>query len=128
MSFTLHLKKITEKAGAQADNVAKKIILDVFSSVTLKSPVDTGRFRGNWQLQSGLVDAKTDSPEDKTGQLAIAAANIKIKGYSSKLITYISNSLPYAQRLENGYSDQAPQGMVRLTVIEFRRMIRKAAR
>ena len=128
MSFTLHLKKITEKAGAQADNVAKKIILDVFSSVTLKSPVDTGRFRGNWQLQSGFVDAKTDSQEDKTGQLAIAAANIKIKGYSSKLITYISNSLPYAQRLENGYSDQAPQGMVRLTVIEFRRTIRKAAR
>ncbi|NBT33816.1 MAG: hypothetical protein EBT13_18445 [Rhodobacteraceae bacterium] len=33
-------------------------------------------------------------------------------------IIYIQNNLPYANRLENGWSGQAPQGMVALTVAE----------
>jgi hypothetical protein len=128
MSFTLHLKKLADKAGANADAVAKKVIIDVFSSVVEKSPVDKGTFRGNWQLGFGEVDGNTQSPDDKGGSATIAKANSELTKFDSKKITYISNSLPYAQRLENGYSNQAPQGMVRLTVLEFRRFIRKAVK
>jgi hypothetical protein len=128
MSFTLHLKKLADKAGANADAVAKKVIIDVFSSVVEKSPVDKGTFRGNWQLGFGEVDANIQSPDDKSGSATIAKANSELTKFDSKKITYISNSLPYAQRLENGYSNQAPQGMVRLTVLEFRRFIRKAVK
>jgi hypothetical protein len=128
MSFTLHLKKLTEKSSANADAVAKKVIIDVFSSVVEKSPVDKGTFRGNWQLGFGEVDANIQSPDDKSGSDTIAKANSELTKFDSKKITYISNSLPYAQRLENGYSNQAPQGMVRLTVLEFRRFIRKAVK
>lgn len=134
MSFTLHLKKITDKAGANADSIARSIILQVFSSVVEKSPVDLGTFRGNWQIGVGAVNGNTESPDDKKALKSppsednLLKAELSLSGYSSKKITYVSNSLPYAQRLENGYSDQAPQGMVRLTVLEFRRMIRKATR
>ena len=126
MSFTLHMDKITKKAGAQADNLVKKIAIDVMSSVVNKSPVDTGRFRGNWQLGVGAVDGDTSSANDKSGTGAIAKASLELTSFKSGTTIYISNSLPYAQRLENGYSNQAPQGMVRLTVIEFKRNIRKA--
>lgn len=128
MSFTVYIGKLAAKAGAQADAVVRKIALDVLTSVIEKSPVDTGRFRGNWQLQIGSVNSSTDSAEDKTGSSAVARASIKLAGAKSGQIIYISNSLPYARRLENGYSNQAPQGMVKLTVINFKRNIRKALR
>lgn len=135
MSFTLHLKKITDKAGANADSIAKAIILQVFSSVVEKSPVDLGSFRGNWQIGVGAVNGNTQSPDDKKALKSppsadnLLKAELSLSGYSSKKITYVSNSLPYAHRLEyDSWSDQAPNGMVRLTVLEFRRMIRKATR
>jgi len=34
-------------------------------------------------------------------------------------VIYLTNNLPYAQRLEEGYSQQAPAGMVALTIQEF---------
>ena len=142
MSFTLHLKKITERAGAQADNAVKRIAIDLFSSVTLKSPVDKGRFRGNWQLGIGAIDGNIDSPESKDGSLAIARAANELNGFKSGKTIYISNSLPYARTLEygeygtgagatekttrDGYSVQAPYGMVRITIVEFKRKLGKA--
>jgi hypothetical protein len=125
MSFTIYMKRITEKAGNQADNVVKKVAIDVMTSVVNKSPVDTGRFRGNWQIGIGAVNGETDSAEDKSGNNAINKAQSKLIGFKSGRTIFISNSLPYAQRLENGYSKQAPLGMVRLTVIETKRKLRK---
>lgn len=43
-------------------------------------------------------------------------------------VVYLTNSLPYAQRLEHGWSKQAPRGMVRLSAIEFKRFVRQAIR
>ena len=40
----------------------------------------------------------------------------------------ITNSLPYAIRVENGYSTQAPAGMVKVTVVQFQNFIAKAAK
>lgn len=128
MSFSLNLKKLAEKAGANADLVVKKIAVDVLSSVVNKSPVDTGRFRGNWQLSIGNVDSNINSADHKTGAGAIAKGSAELAGFKSGKTIFISNSLAYAQRLENGYSMQAPQGMVRLTVIEFKRMLRNSLR
>lgn len=125
MSFTLHLKKITDKAGANADLVVRKVAIDILSSVVNKSPVDTGRFRGNWQLSIGNVDSTINSADDKTGAGAIAKGSAELAGFKSGKTIFISNSLPYAHRLEyDSWSRQAPQGMVRLTVIEFKRMLR----
>ena len=37
------------------------------------------------------------------------------------------NNAPYAQRIENGWSRQAPQGLVGLTVVMFQQIVREAA-
>jgi Bacteriophage HK97-gp10, putative tail-component len=129
MSFSLNLKKLADKAGNNADAVVKKIALDVLSTIVNKSPVDTGRFRGNWQLGVGSVDSTITSAESKDGAESKARAASELNGFKSGKTIFISNSLPYAQRLENGYSDQSPpNAMVKLTLIEFRRKLRKAAR
>lgn len=40
----------------------------------------------------------------------------------------IYNDLPYAQRVENGWSSQAPAGMMRVSVLEFNSIVEEVAR
>lgn len=103
------------KAERRLELAAKKITMDAFSEVILKTPVDTGRARGNWQAAIGSKPAGTLEREDKSGQLAINEAAAKVAGFSLGQTLYLTNNLPYAMRLEYGYSKQAPAGMVRLT-------------
>ena len=119
MTFALDLSKAIEKAKDKAELVTRKIALELFSNVILKSPVDTGRFRANWNCSIGSVDKSISAATDKEGSGAIGRVRAEVMKYTlDGRSIFLANSLPYAERLENGWSDQAPQGMVRLSIIE----------
>jgi hypothetical protein len=44
--FTLQVSNWVKKADARLDGVVRKIALEMFSRVILRSPVQTGRFPG----------------------------------------------------------------------------------
>ena len=65
---------------------------------------------------------------DKTGNQTISAAASIAQGQRFPASAYfISNNLPYGEKLELGSSQQAPNGMVRISVAEFERVIREEA-
>ena len=78
-----------------------------------------GRFRANWQIGITTINAGTYREPDKTGQSALTSGSLKLNEWKDGKTIYITNSLPYAQRLEYGWSSQAPGGMVRLTAQRF---------
>ena len=126
-SFRLDLERFAEKAGDRATDVVRKVAIELLSSVVLKSPVDTGRFCGNWNVAYGGIDYSTDGTEDKNGSATIYRGASRILSNNLPGVTiYITNSLPYAHRLEDGYSKQAPNGMVRLSVVEFNQFVQRA--
>ncbi len=43
-------------------------------------------------------------------------------------IATVFNSEPYAERVEFGWSSQAPQGMLRITIKEWQSIVAKSAR
>lgn len=125
MTFALDLSKAIEKAKDHAELVARKITLELFSNVILKSPVDTGRFRANWNCSIGSSDKSTSAATDKEGSGAIGRMRAEVTKFTlNGQSIFLSNSLPYAERLENGWSDQAPHGMVRLSVMEVQNHVR----
>lgn len=126
--FKRDFAKILARAGDKADQVVRKVTLDVGASIIKRSPVDTGRFRGNWNYSTVSINTGTSSGADKTGASAIGKIQAGLTNWKPGETIYITNSLPYAQRLETGWSQQAPSGMVRLTVMEFRQYVAKAAR
>lgn len=126
MSFSSDLTKFIEKAGKNRDTVIRKVALQLQSSMVERSPVDTGRFRGNWQCGIGQANTGTGSGEDKSGSAVLLRTTTALQGWTAGQAILLTNSLPYAQRLEDGYSTQAPSGMVRLTVNEFQDEVRKA--
>ena len=123
MGFTVSLTALAEKFKADIETVARKSTADVFRAVVQKSPVDTGRFRANWNVSFGAADytATASTAQGRGAQEAAKALALPVGG-----IVYLANGLPYASRLENGYSKQAPSGMVRLSVIEFDTFVQQA--
>lgn len=126
-TFELDIARFVAKAKGNVDLVVRKISLDIFKRVIIKSPVDTGRFRGNWQVQIGSIPAGTLELEDKSGTATVAKVTAETLGLKAGEIIYLVNNLPYARRLEYGYSKQAPSGMVRITLQEFPQIVRKTA-
>ena len=94
------------------------IIVEGLAKVTEKSPVDVGTFQNNWLVSIG-------SPSDDTTMTVGAFAALSaeaIAGYATVdgfPMIYLQNNLPYALRLENGWSKQAPGGVVAMTVAEL---------
>lgn len=142
MGFASDIKLFCEKTKLAQDLVLRKVTLDMSRALINRSPVDTGRFRGNWMLGIGGVDASTveiagegSSTASKSGlnlQDTDSASEERIVAKLGEIkfggIIYITNSLPYAIPLEYGHSGQAPAGMVRLTVREYSQFIEAAVR
>lgn len=120
MSFTVDLSRLVETAKGKTDLVVKKVMLETFSKVIYKSPVRSGRFRANWIIGYSSPDRATSLNTDKSGagtigQIASEITGAKLDGKS----IYLTNSLVYSLSLENGNSKQAPQGMVKLSLVEI---------
>lgn len=118
-SFADQLRMFEAKTLDKMSRAARKITLDAFSEVIRMSPVDTGRFRGNWQTAIGSVPSGTIEATDPSGNMVIAKVSGVVAGMQAGDVIYMANNLPYARRLEDGWSQQAPAGMVRLTVQRF---------
>lgn len=127
MGFAEDLKKICDRAGDKAELVVRRAALDIGGQLVDRSPVDTGRFKNNWQTGIGGMDKNISAAADLGGAGALARLTAKVAAWKPGQSIFISNSLPYAYRLETGWSKQAPSGIVRLTVQNFEVAIKKAA-
>jgi hypothetical protein len=128
MGFAEDISKWTAKTQAKVETAVRKIALDVFTEVILMSPVDTGRFRGNWQVAIGSIPTGTLEIDDKAGTATIAKADAVVLGLEPGQTIYLVNNLPYAIPLEMGSSDQAPGGMIRLTVQRWKPIVEAVGR
>jgi hypothetical protein len=91
----------------------------------LKTPVDTGRARGNWQAALGSPATSILESADKSGQQTISREGPTILDAPPFSVVWLSNNLPYIEPLENGHSAQAPNGMVSTTVTEIESQFRR---
>lgn len=137
--FSIPLDKLAAKMQADLETVVRKSTFDMYTRVKQKSAVDTGRFRTNWNVSQGAVNtATTESTDQSRADREIEKVwTLPIGG-----VMYMANSLPYARVLEyggypnppknptgktvGGFSKQTPQGMVRITALEFTQAVQKA--
>lgn len=122
MSFTAEVKLAAEKMKAKGEEVAKAVIIELYSSTVKSTPVDTGRLQGNWQV---TLDVPADGQLARTGPGG--ALNDIIGTVSKPGLYYLTNNLPYGPRIEfDGWSKtKAPQGMVRINARRVQHVLRK---
>lgn len=136
-AFSTNVTRWVAKTQVETHAQAKYIILELFSRVVQRTPVDTGRARGNWSVSFGESPALyVGGPPDKgDGTNRILS---KLQEFKLGQTAWLTNGLPYirvleygeypnpskGEKTENGFSKRAPQGMVRITVAEFGQIVR----
>lgn len=123
--FEQALKRFAKKVELDGATVTKRVAFDLFGRIIEKTPVDTGRARASWNIAVGAPDLRIvpEGQYDSSLTTAIAKANAVLGSYGTTgpgflLPIFISNNLPYIVELEKGSSQQAPQGMVSLSLME----------
>jgi hypothetical protein len=120
--FSRELKRfVNEDVKKRALKKYKQIVLDLGSSVIRDTPVDTGLARASWHFTTSRVSAAFDERKrDSTGSAALG----RLQGVVSRLVlnqpVYMANNAPYIERLEYGWSQQAPNGMLAKNIARVR--------
>lgn len=127
--FSDQIEAFNKKALNSVKLTVKGVSIKLFSAVIKSSPVDTGRFRNNWQAGFAQPVQGVNGGEDKSGSKAIANMTMKVSGSPVADVFTLSNNLPYASKLEYGsHSQQAPMGMVRVNATRFQSILDEEAR
>lgn len=122
--FSQKIRSFKETATAVTEEVAIAAGIELVRSVIADSPLDTGRFVGNW-IASTSSPVISVSEITKTKEEAIGDVLPVIETLRLDETFFLSNSLPYSHRLEyEGWSKKAPQGMVRINVQRIANNIR----
>lgn len=103
------------------NNLVRETAIRAFSEIIKATPVDTGRARSNWNIAVNAIDATTT--ENTAAPDTNPALNIDPND-----TVYISNNLPYIQRLNDGYSQQAPANFVEKGLMLAKRQAQAAAK
>lgn len=127
--FALDIAKFNKKTEVSIDTIVRKVSLELLIRLIAKSPVDTGRFRGNWQVESPTPNLDVD-PEgfDRIGTVTMARGLAKVKKLTAGPLVWITNNVSYGEFLERGHSKQAPKGVLMQVVQSFPGIVERAAR
>lgn len=152
MTFALDLQKFAQKAKGRADDAVGLIVVGVAREIDKRSPVGNpdnwdegfkkaaeslgwigpgyvgGRFRANWQLGIGSIPAGVVNAVDPDGSATVSAIIAGVPQDAAGKVYFLANNLPYARALEDGYSKQAPAGIVGVTSVMFQSIVNDAVK
>lgn len=129
MSFASDLSRISRKTNTKLEDVVKNVAISLFNEVITRTPVDTGRLRGNWQATLNTAANGTTTETDSTGTKAQAGVRAKAATFNLGDSLFLVNNLPYAKAIEFGHSSvKAPAGMVRVSMARIKSVVAKEAR
>lgn len=115
-----------EETEQKIDDVLQTVVLQLGKTLVTLSPVDTGRFKGNWQLSIDSTTSASLLREDPDGYATLADMASKVNSFTAGQIAYLQNHVLYGHDLEYGSSKQAPDGVVRITAMRFQRIVNEA--
>lgn len=135
--FKLEIERwLAEEVPARAVQMQKQIVAETFTAIVQATPVGNstrwkrnieraskgkpplpkgyvgGQARRNWQISIGTPSRTPIAGVDGTGQRALLDGFGVIGRITEPSAVWIANPLEYMDALENGWSKQAPAGMV----------------
>lgn len=143
------MDKLSQRLPIFAKKTTEDVALTIVNDVTQVTPVDVGEALSNWIISLDAPSVETipafaPSPKGRvkdgkwqhavdpvvTAQnnlpSVLSAATAVLAGRVPGQPIYISNNLPYIQKLNEGSSEQAPAGFVDRAIILGREVASKA--
>jgi hypothetical protein len=138
--FAAQIRAFRDKALANVNTVVQEATVGIATALVERTPIDETALRANWQFSVGAASTETDydahdlSPGGAETSAALAA---QIREVPAGGVTRISNALDYMPKIEfglytdkggrrrssgrtiNGFSTQAPAGVIGVTAEEW---------
>jgi len=147
--FSQQLKLATTGALDEVEEILQSSVIALMSAAIIKTPIDTGRARNNWFVELGDRNVeKAERQKDNGGTASLEEVNSQISKLELGGKALLYNNLPYIEVLENGnypdpvkkgtknrrtgkfeirsvggFSEQAPNGMVRAAVASWDQIV-----
>lgn len=142
--FRRNFAKLMQRAGEKKNLFVRMLAMETLKRLVDKSPVGNaslwanpaaappgyvgGRFKANWQVETGGPDFSNDAEPDANGSGSLGRGRAQIEKWNVVSDLFITNSMPYSKRIEyDHWSQQAPAGVVRITIKELKQMMKKLA-
>lgn len=124
-SLANHLEGRAKAINKEGTAKLNEVALVILARLVYVTPVDTSRALSNWQIGLGapvlsaiepFYTGEAGSTKDASAKAAIHAAKAVLLTRLPGQSIYLSNALPYIERLNNNHSPQAPAGFVEAAV------------
>lgn len=118
--FAKELEREQEEIFGQAiEQATREVATQGLEGVVTHTPVRTGKARGGWYVFTGRSGTGGKRPRDPSGTATIAEGVAIIQQARRFEPITIANDEHHISALEQGHSQQAPQGMVSTTMAEI---------
>ena len=135
-SFTDQLRAESAAIDKALKDTVRVVAIECFGGVIMGTPVGNpslwqspappgytgGTARANWQLTNGApAQGEVSATDGGTATRSAVISELPRLQFTGKYT--LANNVPYIEKLEDGWSTQAPQGMVKLNVARVEPMI-----
>jgi hypothetical protein len=133
----------TVKLVSNSEKRVKKSIRRTCVDIVMQTPVDKGMLINNWYASNKQIPVRRTKQLDPSGAKSISRIDKAVERYKLGQTFYLVNNLPYANVVEygkypnppqnptgktvNGFSKQAPAGMVRINAQKMINRIKGAS-
>ncbi len=134
--FSKRMTIIADGIGKNVNQVIRRAALSGDQVAVIRTPVDTGRARANWFVSVGAPEVQNiEGPnlgdkganEGAATATALGQAQAALARYDIKLgPIFITNSVPYIGFLDEGASQQAPDGITPFVLQAIRAQLKRA--
>lgn len=126
MGFSDQIRAFGMKTSQAHDKIVRDTTIALFTNVVMETPVADGVAKGSWQTTVNTPAGGQVVRTDPSGRAAIAEVEANTPAGAGQ-ITCLTSNLAYIERLENGWSMQAPNGMVKRNVDRFQKIVDESA-
>lgn len=130
--FLTKFKKNQQLVISASEKVVNETLFQMYKKIVDRTPVGNpalwkwpapkdyvpGTLKASWNLSFGGMRDSGSGRFVSTGSI-IGKNGISLQARGGNKTAFIYNNQPYAERVEYGWSTQAPQGMLRITVAEY---------
>lgn len=132
--WSLDLTKYADRQISSMKGIRKSFVFRLYSAIVRRTPVDTGRARGNWNVSVGAADAG-ENPQNYSEAGSMPDADGDEPYFISNNTEYIRKleyggytDRPETEKTRGGFSKQAPHGMVGVTLANAGSYFQQAVR
>jgi len=120
MTFSKQLSSAVTQNSKTLNQAWKKSVVGAFTQYIITTPVDTGAARGSYVVSQTVSQ---ESPNSTTPTRVTLQQIPDIGGAVS-----IYSTLPYMERLDTGWSQQAPNGMTPIVTAAWTTIVKRNER